>query len=78
MVINSSKVPGERLLPYVPELDPRSRAGFVRRLSGVGSRWERMNSSDIKRKTRFEPQEWTILLDLMGDSSADVRSAVAR
>jgi hypothetical protein len=76
MAVNASAVAGERLLPYVPELSPSARAAFVRRLSGVGSRWEQMENPQLKRKTRFEAQEWTILLDLMGDSSADVRTAV--
>ena len=76
MAANASAVPGERMLPYVPELAPSARTAFVRKLSGVGNRWEQMENPQLTRKTRFEPQEWTILLDLMGDSSADVRTAV--
>jgi hypothetical protein len=76
MAANASAVPGERMLPFVPELAPGARAAFVRQLSGLGSRWAQRENPQPRRKTRFAPQEWPILLALMGDSSADVRSAV--
>jgi uncharacterized protein DUF5724/uncharacterized protein DUF4132 len=74
MTANASAVAAERLLPYVPELQPAHRAEFVRQMSGVPRR--RGQKQDGERKTSFSPTERTILLELMGDASGDVRAAV--
>jgi hypothetical protein len=73
MTANSSPTTGERLLPYVPDLEPRDRAAFVHRIAGLPSRWDREPPS---RQKSFTPSERAVLLDLMGDSSGDVRNAV--
>ena len=71
MSMNAAAVPGERLLPYVPDLQPAARAAFVRRISNVPSRWQR--KPEGAEEDEFSATERTVLLDLMGDASGDVR-----
>ncbi|HEV8357110.1 MAG TPA: DUF5724 domain-containing protein [Gemmatimonadales bacterium] len=69
---NASAVPGERLLPYVPDLDPAARAGFIRRAAGLRKRWE---PADERKPRKLSAGERTVALGLLGDPSADVREA---
>jgi hypothetical protein len=74
MIANASAVSSPRLLPYVADLTPTDRAAIDRRHCGLPSRYDRKPAGE--RKTSFTPDERATLLDLMGDSSADVRAAV--
>ena len=72
LAANAGAVEPARLLPYVPDLDPYARAAFIRRASGAASRWE----APGKRQPRNpSAAERVVILELLGDSSADVRSA---
>jgi hypothetical protein len=73
MVANGSSVDAGRLLGYVPELEPNERAAFVRRMAGLGSRFQKATTG---RRTDFTASERRILIDLMGDAASDVRAAV--
>jgi Family of unknown function (DUF5724)/Domain of unknown function (DUF4132) len=73
LAANVSAVPGERLLPYVPDLEPSARARFIRRAAGLRSRWE---APDENAKPRaLSAAERTVALGLLGDASAEVREA---
>ena len=74
MAANSSSIPVHRLLPYVPDLDPTGRAAFVQRVAGLAPRWERAKKPGRRRE--ITPAERGMLLDLLGDASADVRTDV--
>ena len=76
LAANASAVAGERLLPYVPDLDPYARASFIRRAAGLKHRWEAPTSNSQRRT--LSTAERTVALDLLGDTSADVRSAAER
>ena len=41
LTANASAVPGERLLEYIPDLDPIGRAAFLRHGAGTGTRSRR-------------------------------------
>ena len=70
---NASAVPAERLLVYIPDLDPIGRAGFLRRAAGLDTHPSRRAPDHKPRK--LTAAERTVALDLMGDASADVRHA---
>ena len=72
LTANASAVPVERLLEYIPDLDPIGRAAFLRHGAGTGTRSRR--GPDHKPRT-LTAAERTVALDLMGDASADVRHA---
>ena len=72
MAANAAAVKGERLLPYVPDLDPASRAAFVRRAAGISSPWA---AAPATTRRKFSAAERLVTLDLLGDPSADVRTA---
>lgn len=71
LAANASAVPAERLLPHIPELDPTGRAAFLRNAAGLGARYARADQRPAKRT--MSPAERAIAIDLLGDSSADVR-----
>ena len=73
LAANASAVPAERLLPYIPDLDPTARARFIRRAAGLHSRWE-TPAKDAKKR-RLSPAERAVALELLGDGSAEVRQA---
>ena len=73
LAANVSAVAGERLVPYVPDLDPAARAAFLRRAAGLQGRWEAPRR--VQEHRALSPAERTVALDLLGDTSADVRSA---
>lgn len=70
---NVSAVDGERLLPYVPDLGPHERAGFLRRAAGLPPRWQRPDSEVTPR--RISAAERAVVLELLGDPSEDTRRA---
>jgi hypothetical protein len=72
MAANASAVDGERLLPYVPELEPPDRAAFIRRAAGLPSRWTR---GEQPKPRALTDAERTVALDLLGDASGEVRAA---
>ena len=74
MVANASAVPGERLLPHIPDLDAPARAEFLRRAAGVGRRGI-VDAGAPRKKRDLSPGERIVALDLLGDPSPDVRSA---
>ena len=69
---NVSAVKGERLLPYVPDLAPSAREGFIRQAAGLASKWAAGPRPSPRGLSRAER---TIVLELLGDASADVRLA---
>jgi len=73
LAANATAVPGERLLPYVPDLDPVARAAFIRRAAGIRGRWDPPEPD--RKPRRLSTAERTVALDLLGDTSADVREA---
>ncbi|HUI35928.1 MAG TPA: hypothetical protein VLZ04_00425, partial [Gaiellaceae bacterium] len=73
LAANASAVAGERLLPYVPDLDPYARASFIRRAAGISRQWDAPASRAPRRA--LSAAERTVALDLLGDASADVRGA---
>ncbi len=73
LVSNGARVDADRILPYVNELDPSAREMFVRRLAGLGMRWQRA-AAQADRPT-LSPAQRGLIFDLLGDASANVRSA---
>jgi hypothetical protein len=73
LAANASAVPGERLLPYVPDLAPAERAAFLRRAAGLGRRWSA--PTPVAERLTLSPSERAVALGLLGDASADVRAA---
>jgi hypothetical protein len=73
LAANASSVSGERLLPYVPDLQPMDRVAFIRRGAGLPSRWTIGFQPPTPRS--LTPAERTIVLELLGDASANVRAA---
>ena len=73
LAANSSSVPGERLLPYVPDLQPTDRVAFVRRAAGLASVWG-LGVQPATPRT-LSAAERTVVLELLGDASANVRGA---
>ena len=74
LAANASAVPGERLLPHVPELEPAARAAFLRKAAGLPRRWEKP-PPEPREPRRLTAAERTVALDLLGDASAEVREA---
>jgi uncharacterized protein DUF5724/uncharacterized protein DUF4132 len=74
MTANASAVPGERLLPHVPDLEAPARAEFLRWAAGVGRRG--IVDVGVPRKRRdLTAGQRTVALELLGDSSPNVRAA---
>jgi hypothetical protein len=73
LAANASAVPAERFLPYIPDLEPSARAAFIRRAAGIDKRGGQPDS-EWKSRT-LSAEERIVALDLLGDASADVRSA---
>ena len=73
LTANASAVPVERLLAYIPDLDPIGRAAFLRHGAGTGTQRSRRGPDHKPRP--LTAAERTVALDLMGDASADVRHA---
>jgi hypothetical protein len=73
LAANVSAVPGDRLLPYIPDLEPHQRASFIRAAAGLAPRWATRDDDGSRRK--LSRAERAVALDLLGDASADVRSA---
>ena len=74
MVANGSAVAGERLLPYIPDLEPPARAEFIRRAAGI-SRRALVLAQDDREGRKLTPGERAVALDLLGDPSPIARSA---
>ncbi|HEX6104624.1 MAG TPA: DUF5724 domain-containing protein [Gemmatimonadales bacterium] len=73
LAANVSAVPGERLLPYVPDLEAGARATFILRAAGFARLGERPTPE--RRPRALSPAERTVALDLLGDPSEQVRAA---
>ncbi|HEU0301961.1 MAG TPA: hypothetical protein VFR37_21075, partial [Longimicrobium sp.] len=73
MGANAEKVPVERLLPYVRDMEPWQRQTLVRRVAGLPSPWAPM--AVVKRVAKLTPEGRGLVLELLGDASADVRGA---
>jgi hypothetical protein len=73
MIANAAKVPVERMLPYVRDMHPYQRQMVVRRLAGLPFPWE--SKAEVKRVARLTPEGRGLVLELLGDPSADVRGA---
>ncbi len=73
LAANVSAVDGARLLPYVPDLGTYERAAYLRRAVGLAQRWER--SAATQKRRSLTDAERTVAIDLLGDTSADVRAA---
>ena len=80
---NASAVNGDRLLPYVTDMNPAQRATFISHAAGITGRWSYMGAVlpdgsiegvPQKRRKLSEAQR-RVALDLLGDTSADVRSS---
>jgi hypothetical protein len=72
LATNASRVPGERLLPYIPDLSPSARADFIRQAAGLARPWD---SRSHVTPRKLSPTERTVVLDLLGDASPEVRAA---
>ena len=72
MSVHAAHMPAARMLPYVRDLDPYRRETFVRTAAGLPSRWAQ-NESRVPRP--LAPETRALVLDLLGDTSADVRGA---
>ena len=73
LAANAGAVAPERLIPHVPDLEPHARAAFVRRSAGLHTAWERPSKEATRR--RMSAAERGVAIELLGDASADVRSA---
>lgn len=73
LLANAGRVPPARLLPYVPDLDPYARATFIRHVAGVAAPWERRTGRVARRA--LSAAERAVAIDLLGDPSADARTA---
>ncbi|HKP16337.1 MAG TPA: DUF5724 domain-containing protein [Gemmatimonadaceae bacterium] len=73
MSANVTAVAGERLLPYIPDLEPYARASFLRRAAGLPPRWQQSDAPAKPR--RISAAERTVVLDLLGDASEETRRA---
>lgn len=73
MIANAAKVPVERLLPYVRDMEPYQRQMLVRRVAGLPSPWA--PAAEVKRVAKLAPEARGLVLELLGDASADVRGA---
>ena len=67
----SKSVDAVRFLPYVPSLQPNDRVAFVRRAAGL--ELDKSTGKPSKPRT-LEGAERTVVLELMGDASPDVRA----
>jgi hypothetical protein len=72
MAANASAVPGDRMLPHVPELIPVQREAFIRQVAGLGSRWQPRETAN---KPKLSESQRRVVIELLGDASADVRRA---
>ena len=73
LVANGSAAPAERILIYIPDLEPTGRAAFLRRAANLDTHVSRRGPDHKPR--RLTDAERVVALDLMGDASADVRRA---
>ncbi|HET7553579.1 MAG TPA: DUF5724 domain-containing protein [Gemmatimonadaceae bacterium] len=73
LAANVSAVSGERFLPYVQDLDPYARARFVRTTAGLRDRWGQRTKT-VERRTPSRAER-AVIMELLGDTSADVRAA---
>lgn len=73
LATNAGAVPVDRLLPHVPDLDPYQREAFVRRAAGLHPRWN--GRGDVVPRRTPTAGERALILDLLGDASAEVRAA---
>ena len=72
LVANSSKVKGERLLPYIPDLSPFDRAAFIRDAAGIARPYD---TRAVVTPRTPSAAERTVILELLGDPSPEVRKA---
>ncbi|HEX8429972.1 MAG TPA: hypothetical protein VF625_01750, partial [Longimicrobium sp.] len=72
MSANAGKMPASRMLPYVRDLDPFKRESFIRSVAGLPNRWARV---EVRSPKPLTPETRELVLDLLGDASADVRGA---
>lgn len=75
MGANAAGVPAERMLPYVRDMDPFQREHFICRIAGVRPRW---HSGPAPERRTLTPEQRALVLELLGDASADVRGAAFR
>jgi hypothetical protein len=73
MAANASAVPGERMLPYVPDLDPSQREAYVRQTAALAPRWG--GQKEPKKARTLSETERTMVVELLGDASAEARRA---
>lgn len=72
LAANAAGVKGERLLPYIPDLSPVARAGFIRQAVGLPKPWESRAQTKPRKPSSAER---AVILDLLGDASPEVREA---
>ncbi|MFN0178024.1 MAG: DUF5724 domain-containing protein [Gemmatimonadales bacterium] len=72
MVTNCATTHGDRVLRYVPDLDPSRRAAFLRTAAGLRRKWDPEQAGPPARLTGGQRG---VAIELLGDSSADVRGA---
>ncbi|MBB4634023.1 DUF4132 domain-containing protein [Longimicrobium terrae] len=75
MGANAANVPAERMLPYVRDMDPFQREHFICRIAGVRPRW---SSGPAPERKKLTAEQRALVLELLGDTSADVRGAAFR
>ncbi len=74
LATNAGAVSTDRLLPYVPSLDPYQRESFIRRAAGLLTRWA-PRTPDSQPQKPLSATERGVVLDLLGDTSEGVRRA---
>lgn len=72
MIANGKNIPSSRLLPYVRDLEATQRAAELRRLAGLPPRWP-LQPAKPKRRAPLTGELRGLVLELLGDPSADVR-----
>ncbi|HEX5436116.1 MAG TPA: DUF5724 domain-containing protein, partial [Gemmatimonadaceae bacterium] len=73
LATNAGSISSERLLSHVPDLDTYARARFIRKAAGIAAPWE-SRTKRVERRT-LSPAERDVVIDLLGDASAGVRTA---
>lgn len=71
MIANAEAAPIERLLPYVSDLNARSRADFLAVRTGVSPGWG-VPAAHAERQP-LTPQLRRLVIEALGDASPDVR-----
>jgi hypothetical protein len=72
MVANATPAIGDRLLPYVSDLEPLARASFIRTAAGVIRPGRGVPPGPPRSLSK---EERALAIELLGDASGDVRAA---